>query len=91
MHERRAFLHALRERPRPDEPKLRDVALVDLRERAVAPVIQRAAPRQPLAGLGVLQHRVRDGPQRALLRAAADAGERAEQRGEQRSFIAGIA
>ncbi len=27
VHERRAFLHALRERPRPHEPQLRDVAL----------------------------------------------------------------
>ena len=50
-------------------------------ERAIAPVIQRAAPRQPIGGVGVLQHRVGDGPQRALLRAGGRAGERAEQRG----------
>ena len=83
MHERCAFLHALAERPRPDEAELRDVARVDLRERAVAPMIQRAAPRQPVGGVGILQHGIGDGPQIAHLCGGAEAGAGAEQRGEQ--------
>ena len=40
---------------------LRDVAPVDLIERAVAPVVERAPPHRPVGGIGIREHRVGDG------------------------------
>src|SRR6185503_16124006 len=62
VHERRSFLiAAVAERPRPYELQLRDVANIDLVERAVAPVVQRAPPHRPIGGGGVREHRIGDG------------------------------
>ena len=61
VHECRAFLVAGRERPRPDELELLDVARRDVLQRAVAPVVQRAPPHQPIGRIGIREHRVSNG------------------------------
>ena len=47
-------------RARPDHTQVAHVAAVDLVERAVAPAVERAAPHEPVARGGILQHRVGD-------------------------------
>ena len=54
----RAFLAPGRQRARPDHAQIANVAPVDLVQRAVGPAVERPAPRQPVAGGGVLEHRV---------------------------------
>jgi hypothetical protein len=82
IDQRRAFLHALRERPRPNQAQIVDIAAIDLVERAVPPVIERAAPHEPIGGIRILQHGIGDrheGLRR--LRPNRGAQQRAEQKG----------
>jgi len=57
----RSFGHAAR----PNQLEIRDVAAVDLVERAVAPAIQRAPPHQPIRRIGLREHLAGDGRDRA--------------------------
>src|SRR5204863_276217 len=86
VDERRALLVAGRERARPDEAELLDVARRDLLERAVAPVVQRAPPHEPVVGIRVREHRVRD--RRDLVDLAVGVSDRrkSEQRGTEREI-----
>ena len=56
--ERRALLAPVGEGARPDHAQIADVVAVDLVEGAVAPAVEGAAPHQPVARRGVLQHLV---------------------------------
>ena len=58
--ERRALLAPLGEGAGPHHAQVADVVAVDLVEGAVAPTVEGAAPHQPVAGRGVLQHLVGD-------------------------------
>ena len=57
--QRRALLPSGGQRARPDHAQVAHVVPVDLVQRAVAPAVERPAPRQPVAGGGVLEHGVR--------------------------------
>ena len=58
--ERRALLSPLGEGAGPDHAQVADVVAVDLVEGTVAPPVEGAAPHQPVAGGGVLEHLVSD-------------------------------
>jgi hypothetical protein len=55
---------------RPDHAQLRDIILIDLVQRAVSPAILSTPPHEPVCGIRLFEHRVRDGHElpRALLR-----------------------
>ena len=58
--QRRPLLAARGEAPRPDEAQVAHVLTVHLVERAVAPAVRGAAPRQPVGRRRVFEHRVGD-------------------------------
>ncbi len=83
VHERDALLRGCGvEIDGPRERELRDVAAIDAVERAVAPAVERAAPHQPVGGIGILEHGVRDRNDLALCRGR-NRYENREQRREQ--------
>ena len=77
--QRRALLTARAERARPHHAQLADVVPVDLVEGAVAPAVEGAAPRQPVAGRGVLEHRVGDRDEAGVFLGLRRSGERRER------------
>src|SRR4029079_8514941 len=88
--DRRRLLDARAHRLAPDLLQLRDIALVDLLERAVAPAVERPAPHQPVAVARMLEHLIRDGRELLFLggrgceRAAHREGERQESKSDDR-------
>src|SRR5690606_14605706 len=60
VHERRRLLNPRPHRLGPDELEPRDVLPIDLIERAVTPAVERPPPHQPVGGIGITKHLVRD-------------------------------
>src|SRR5262249_31124885 len=85
MHDRRRLLGAGWQPARPGHAQLRDVALVDLIERAIAVLVECAVDHQPVAGFGIGEHRIGHRPELRHLRhqgwAEGRRREHAEKRG----------